>query len=226
MKDLAGIAWKIDAKHIVIKDGVIIGTDEGGNEKKLTVNEVGRSGILKEQKPVLAYGQYSTADIFDPPDMETHQSKRPTVMWFWGAQAAEVEVDPGTGKVEVTKFAAAHDIGKAINPLGVYQQIEGGVIMGLGHALLEEVIFDDQARLLNGNLVDFKVPTCADAKIDLKISLVETKPHPEGPYGAKGIGECGICGTAGGNSFCRIGRCSITLYIPSHKSGRDFVSFE
>lgn len=196
LRELAAIAWKMDTERIVIEDGVIIGTDEDGQEKRLAIDAIGKSGIFKEQKPVLAFGQYTTADIFDPPDSETHLSKRPTVMWFWGAQGAEVEIDPETGRVEVKKFAAAHDIGKAINPLGVCQQIEGGVLMGLGHALLEEAIFDDKARLLNGNMVDFKVPTCRDAKIDLKMSLVETKPHPEGPFGAKGIGEPGLCGTA------------------------------
>ncbi len=188
--DLAAIAWKTSRKNVKIENGYLVHND---GEKSICINEVGKSGIFKEQDPVLAVGQYSTSSIFDVPDPETHQSKRPTVMWFWGAQAAEVEVDPQTGKVEVIKAACAHDIGKAINPLGVYQQIEGGVMMGMGHALLEEMIFDDKGKLLNGNMVDFKLPTAKDSKLDLKISLVESKPHPEGPYGAKGIGEPSMC---------------------------------
>lgn len=201
IRELASIKWKMDVEQVVIQDGVVIGRDNSGNEKRIVIEDIGKSGIMKEQKPVIATGKYSTSEIYDPPDVETHQSKKPTVMWFWGAQAAEVEIDPETGKVEVTKVTAAHDIGKAINPLGVLQQIEGGVIMGMGHALLEELIFDDKAILLNGNMVDFKLPTSRDAKMDLKIALVETKPHPEGPYGAKGIGEPGMAPTAAAIAF-------------------------
>lgn len=194
IKDLAAIAWKADRASVDIIDGIIIGKDKNGLEKKLAVNDLAKSGIMKEQKPLNAVGQYATSDIFDAPDKDTHQSKRPTVMWFWGAQAAEVEVDPGTGQIEVKTFIAAHDIGKAINPTGVMQQIEGGYAMGLGHALLEEMIFDENAKLLNGNMVDFKMTTMTDAKVDLRVALVESHPHPEGPYGAKGIGEPSSCG--------------------------------
>lgn len=188
--NLAAIAWKTSSDKVKIENGYLVSND---GEKFICLNEIGKSGILKEQDPVIAVGQYSTSSIFDVPNPETHLSKRPTVMWFWGAQAAEVEVDPQTGKVDVIQVACAHDIGKAINPLGVYQQIEGGVIMGLGHALLEEMIFDDKGKLLNGNMVDFKLPTAMDAKLNLKVSLIESKPHPEGPYGAKGIGEPAMC---------------------------------
>lgn len=201
ISELAAIAWKMDPAQVKIVDGEIIGKDLSGREKKLLVNELAKSGIMKEQKPLIAEGRYATSDIFDPPDKETHQSKRPTVMWFWGAQAAEVEVDPGTGRIEVKKFAAAHDIGKAINPIGVLQQIEGGYAMGLGHAILEEMIFDDQGILLNGNMVDFKLTTMTDSAIDLRVALVESHPHPEGPYGAKGIGEPSMCGVESAVAF-------------------------
>ncbi len=201
IRKLAAIAWKMDPDQIHISDGVIHGQEANGQEKTLLINELAKSGIMKEQEPLNAVGRYATSDIFDPPDKETHQSKRPTVMWFWGAQAAEVEVDPGTGQIEVKKFAAAHDIGKAINPMGVIQQIEGGYNMGLGHALLEEMIFDEQGILLNGNMVDYKLATMLDSKIDLRLSLVESHPHPEGPYGAKGIGEPAVCGVESSIAF-------------------------
>ena len=199
--DLAAIAWKIGRDRISIVNGTIIGKDASGNEKRLAIDDVGKSGIMREQKPVVASGRYTTSGIYDPPDKDTHQSKRPTVMWFWGAQGAEVEVDPQTGKVEVKKFVAAHDVGKAISPLGVVQQIEGGYIMGMGHAVLEEMIFDDKGILLNGSLVDFKLPTSMDAKIDLRCSLVESHPHAEGPYGAKGIGEPSMCAVEAAIAF-------------------------
>ena len=74
------------------------------------------------------------------------------------------------------------------------QQIEGALSMGLGHALLEEMIYQDGV-LKNGNMVDYKVPTFMDADFDYDISLVEVG-HSEGPYGAKGIGEPGVAPTA------------------------------
>ncbi len=201
IRELASIAWKMNLDQVQIVNGVIVGKNLDGSEKKLAVNDLAKSGIMKEQKPLIAEGRYATSDIFDPPDKDTHQSKRPTVMWFWGAQAAEVEVDPGTGRIEVKKFIAAHDIGKAINPIGVMQQIEGGYAMGLGHAILEEMIFDERGNLLNGNMVDFKLTTMTDSKVDLKVALVESHPHPEGPYGAKGIGEPSMCGVESAIAF-------------------------
>ncbi len=199
--ELAAIAWKMTADQVRIVDGVIIGKGPDGHERRLPMQDLARSGIMKEQKPLIAEGRYATSDIFDPPDKDTHQSARPTVMWFWGAHAAEVEVDPGTGRIEVKKFAAAHDIGKAINPIGVMQQIEGGYAMGLGHAILEEMIFDDNGILLNGNMVDFKLTTMTDSNVDLRVALVESHPHPEGPYGAKGIGEPSMCGVEAAIAF-------------------------
>ncbi len=199
--DLAAFSWKMDRIQIIIENGIIIGKDKNGNEKQISMDDIGNSNLMKEQKPVIAEGQYTSLGVFDPLDPKTSQSKRPTVMWFWGAAAAEVEVDPETGKVEVTKYSPAHDIGMAINPSTVKQQIEGGYVMGLGHALLEEMIFDDQSKMLNGNMVDFKMPTMMDSKVDMRISLIENHPHPEGPYGAKGIGEPAMCPTESAIAF-------------------------
>lgn len=164
------------------------------HEKFIHINDVGKCGILKEQPPVIGSGSYSTADIFSRPDLATRQSKRPTVMWMFGAQAAEVEVDPGTGKIELKTVSAAHDVGYAINPTGCLQQIEGSIVMGLGHVLMEEMIYQN-GELKNGNMVDYKVPTFMDSNVEMKITLLE-KNHPEGPFGAKGIGEPGLAPVA------------------------------
>ena len=91
-------------------------------------------------------------------------------------------------------MGAAHDVGYAINPVGCMQQIEGSVIMGLGHALMEEMIYED-GQLRNGNMLDYKVPTFMDSDVDFNISLIE-KNHEEGPFGAKGLGEPGVAATA------------------------------
>lgn len=198
---LAAIKFQVD-------EGSMEYTDEGfiqcrtDADKRIHINDVGASGILHEQPPVVAIGRYGTSDIFDPPPVDGRQSTRPTVMWMHGAQAAVVAVDPRTGRVKVKKVGAAHDVGKAINPTGCLQQIEGSIIMGLGHALMEEMIYED-GNLRNGNMVDYKVPTFMDADVEMKITLVE-QAHPEGPYGVKGIGEPGLAPTAAAivNAIC------------------------
>ncbi|MHB1404322.1 MAG: xanthine dehydrogenase family protein molybdopterin-binding subunit [Desulfitobacteriaceae bacterium] len=190
LKQLAAKYWKLEASQVKAECGQITGS--GG--QSIRINEIKKTALLKEQPPVIGRGSYSTADIFDPPTADTRQSKRPTVFWMYGAQAAEVEVDPETGLVEVLKIAAAHDVGKVINPLGCLQQIEGSCVMGMGHVLMEEMIFD-RGKVLNANMVDYKVPTAMDATMETSVSFVEHY-HPEGPYGAKGVGEPGIAPTA------------------------------
>jgi xanthine dehydrogenase molybdenum-binding subunit len=105
------------------------------------------------------------------------------------AQAAEVEVDTVTGTVTVLKYVAAHDVGRAINPFSTEQQIEGGVIMGIGAALTEELKVDFATGLpLNGNLLDYKVLSIKDVPRSIDVILVE-KPKEWGVYGAQGTGE-------------------------------------
>jgi carbon-monoxide dehydrogenase large subunit len=189
---LAAKNWKVEATDVVFKDGLF--SCKKDTSRSLHIDDVGKSGILKEEPPVIAAGTYGTKDIFDPPDPNTSQSKRPTVMWMMGAQAAEVEVDPDTGRTKIIRIGAANDVGKAINPDSCRQQIEGSLVMGVGNALMEEMIYKDGV-LVNGNMVDYKVPTSMDADFEMHIELVE-HPHPQGPYGAKGIGEPGLAPTA------------------------------
>jgi xanthine dehydrogenase molybdenum-binding subunit len=105
------------------------------------------------------------------------------------AHAAEVEVDTVTGSVTVLKYVAAHDIGRAINVMGVTQQIEGGAIMGIGAALTEELKVDFATGLpLNGNLLDYKVLSIKDVPRTIDVVLVE-RVKEWGVYGSQGVGE-------------------------------------
>lgn len=107
----------------------------------------------------------------------------------FAAAAAEVEVDTVTGSVKVLKYVAVHDVGRAINPLGVEQQIEGGVIMGLGAALLEENLVDGATGLpINDNILDYKLMTIKDIPRTIDVVILEY-PKAYGTYGAHGIGE-------------------------------------
>lgn len=190
---LAALKWGCAPEDVTYTAGGVIQSRKDP-ALAIPINEVGKSGIMHEQDPVLAIGRYGTSDIFDPPPVDGRQSSRPTVMWMIGAQAAVVKVNPVTGRVKVAKMGAAHDVGKAINPTGCLQQIEGAIVMGLGHALMEEMIYED-GILRNGNMVDYKVPTFMDSDVETKITLVENG-HPEGPFGVKGIGEPGLVPTA------------------------------
>lgn len=107
------------------------------------------------------------------------------------AQVAEVEVDPDTGEVTVLRYAIAQDAGLAINPLSVEGQMQGGTTQGLGIALSEEMVFDDQGRLLNPNLLDYRLPTARDVPPRIETLIVEV-PSDDGPYGARGVGEPSI----------------------------------
>jgi xanthine dehydrogenase YagR molybdenum-binding subunit len=107
----------------------------------------------------------------------------------WAAHAAEVEVDTVTGEVKVVSYVAAHDIGRIINRMGLEQQIEGGVVMSLGSTLYEELLTDKATGLpLNGNLLDYRIPSIKDVPEKIDVILVE-RPKEYGVYGAHGIGE-------------------------------------
>lgn len=108
---------------------------------------------------------------------------------FWEVvfTAAEVEVDRATGKVKVRKLVNVSELGLAINPLQAKAQEEGGLLMGLGHTLMEEMIYDERGKLLNAGPLDYRIPTAMDIPI-IETHLVENCDGP-GPFGAKGIGE-------------------------------------
>jgi CO/xanthine dehydrogenase Mo-binding subunit len=107
----------------------------------------------------------------------------------WGAHAAEIEVDTITGSIRVLRYVASHDVGRALNPFAVEQQIEGGVVMGLGATLTEQLLIDQATGLpLNANILDYKAPSIKDIPRGIEVILVE-KPKAYGVYGAHGIGE-------------------------------------
>ncbi len=108
------------------------------------------------------------------------------------AVASEVEVDETTGKTEVTRAWEAVDVGRAISPAMVEGQIEGGFVQGLGFALIEEMVWDG-GRLANPSLMDYKAPGVRDAPYEIHSIIVED-PQPEGPFGAKGVGEISLVG--------------------------------
>lgn len=116
----------------------------------------------------------------------------PSPSYSYSAQVAEVTVDPYTGHVRVDKIVAAHDCGKALNPLAVEGQVIGSVYMGFGQAMQEEMIWND-GRLMNPSLLEYRIPTTLENP-EIDCIIVESE-DPEGPFGAKEAGEGSLAAT-------------------------------
>ena len=111
-----------------------------------------------------------------------------------GAYCCEVEVDPDTGKVTICSFAAADDFGNVINPMVVEGQVHGGIAQGVGQALLEGCVYDDNGQLLSGSYMDYAMPR-ADDLPSYKVDHSCQTPCTHNPLGVKGCGEAGAIGS-------------------------------
>ena len=116
--------------------------------------------------------------------------------YAYGAAAAYVTVDPGTGKVEVADYFTVEDMGRIINPLTAHGQIVGAVVQGLGGAFLEHLAYDEEGQFLAGTLADYLMPSAADFP-SIRALVLEDFPSPHNPLGAKGGGEGGIVPVGG-----------------------------
>ncbi len=172
---------QVDEEELTPQDGEIVVQREPS--KKLSIAAaaqaamgapggaiIGTSAVAREEE-ILAHGE-DQARTVDSPCLACH--------------VALVDVDPETGQVDVRRYFAAHDVGRALNPLACSGQVEGGVVFGLGYALSEELIARDGANV-NANLWEYLLPTAPHIP-ELTVELVEF-PSTYGPFGAKGIGE-------------------------------------
>jgi xanthine dehydrogenase molybdenum-binding subunit len=154
------------ADQVVYKSGQF--SSKGSKRKLLTLSEV----VNSTDAPIAV-------------SVETEVARKGSSTSFI-AQVAEVEVDRDTGRVKLTKFVSAHDVGTIINPLGHQGQIDGEAIMAIGSGLMEELTHD-QGKVTTTNLGEYKIPNILDIP-KFKTVLVKGKNGP-GPYEAKGIGE-------------------------------------
>jgi carbon-monoxide dehydrogenase large subunit len=143
--------------------------------------------------PIIGRGKFMSAltTYLDP---DTGQGV-PTIFHTFGGTGVEVEVDVLTGDIEIIKASQAYDVGKAINPLLLKGQIDGGFIMGQSVALHEEILFDEQGWVLNPNLSNYKILRAKEVPSEIDGILIET-PQKDGPHGARGIGELVMIGVA------------------------------
>ena len=124
----------------------------------------------------------------------THASSKRT--YSYGAHAAYVAVDPKTGQVELIDYVAVEDVGRIVNPLTLHGQCVGAVVQGLGGALLEHFIYDENGQFLTGSFADYLMPTASDFP-SIRAVALEQKPSPLNPMGTKGAGEGGIIPVGG-----------------------------
>jgi carbon-monoxide dehydrogenase large subunit len=124
----------------------------------------------------------------------TYSSDKRT--YSYGAHAAHVAVDPGTGHVALIDYMAVEDVGRIINPLTLHGQTVGAIVQGLGGALLENLAYDENGQFLAGSLADYLLPTASDFPV-IRAHALEDKPAPHNPLGAKGAGEGGIIPVGG-----------------------------
>jgi CO/xanthine dehydrogenase Mo-binding subunit len=183
--DLA--AWTAAAprtSRIVAADGTVLGelpfTDgvATGRRDPIELAAVARHAMYREMTQIVGHASFCIPD--SPPP--------------FAASFAEIEVDTGTGRIRVLRFVSAVDCGTPIHPQQVEGQIEGAVSMGIGYALCEELRYDAAGRLLNPDLVDYKL-VFADDMPELT-TIVVPSYEPTGPYGAKSVAEVPVNGPA------------------------------
>lgn len=184
LRSLAATKLSVDPSAVTLSQGqVVAGADRIGIGDLLPLFPGLVDGELRVEERFV-----SDMEPFDPATGVANLS----VAYSFAAQAVEVEVDRETGAVRVLDVVAAHDSGRAINPIAVESQIVGGVVMGLGAALGEELIYEG-GRQVNPAYLHYPLPRAADVPA-IRPILVE-HPDPMGPHGAKGIGEISMIPT-------------------------------
>jgi xanthine dehydrogenase molybdenum-binding subunit len=165
LKERAAIFWEVEKDTVTFDAGVF-----SSGDNKLTFKELAEK-LDETGGPVVASAAVRPSG--NAPGFAAH--------------IVDVEVDPDTGKVQILRYTAVQDVGKAIYPNYVESQIQGGVAQGVGWALNEEYLYDEQGRLLNSSWLDYRMPVALDLPM-IDTILVE-KTNPDHPFGAKGVGE-------------------------------------
>jgi xanthine dehydrogenase molybdenum-binding subunit len=171
------IAEKYDVDPDLIKfspDGLLV------SGKNIPFSQVYLDMVEMNVKPLAEYEYHApvTTPLGVKGDMH--------VAFSFASQAAEIEVNQNTGEVKVIQVISANDVGKVINPVGLQGQVEGGVVMGVGHALLENFITED-GYVITDRMSRYRIPSIMHTP--LITSIVVEDPSADGPYGAKGVGE-------------------------------------
>ena len=171
MIERAGTIWEVPHENIQLVDGVF--QHKSDPDLKMSFQEL--AGRLNSTG-----GPISSQVSVDPRGAGG----------AFSTHIVDVEVDPDTGKVDILNYTAVQDAGKAIHPSYVEGQMQGGVVQGIGWALNEEYVFDDNGRMENSSFLDYRMPTSLDLPM-ISTVIVEVA-NPGHPYGVRGVGEVPI----------------------------------
>jgi CO/xanthine dehydrogenase Mo-binding subunit len=178
---IAADAFRVPLSQVKFQDGALV-----CGEARLTFKEA-----LERR-----FGKGSGGELIGRgdagPDITDH--KLP-VFWEVGMGMVELEIDRETGELRIKRLVSVADVGKAIHPDGCIGQEEGAAMMGIGHTLFEQMVYDANGTLLNPSLVDYRVPGFGDMPEEFHTVLVENGDGP-GPYGVRGMGEGGLLSVA------------------------------
>ena len=169
--DIAAKEMEAAVEDLEIEDGRVV--VRGVPDKGVTLASIGKKGNLYMSKVPPVLGVAHPAFAVQAP--------------AFAAQLARIEVDPDTGELTLHDFVVVQDAGKAINPIGVEGQMQGGAVQSIGMALTEGMMYDDSGRLMNASLLDYRKLTAADLP-NIETIIIEV-PAPAGPFGARGVGE-------------------------------------
>ena len=171
IKQRAATLWKAKPEDVVFQDGVVSCTTNG--HESMTLKELAAK-LPRAGGPVAGRASVNPRGV--GPAFATH--------------VVDVAVDPETGKVDILRYTATQDVGKAVHPSYVEGQIQGAVAQGVGWALNEEYYYDDKGTLRNAGFLDYRMPTCLDLPM-IETVLIEV-PNPGHPIGIRGVGEVPI----------------------------------
>lgn len=171
LKERAATLWKVKPENVVYQDGVVSCTTNG--QESMSLKQLaGR--LARAGGPVIGSAAVNPRGV--GPAFATH--------------VVDVAVDPETGKIDILRFTAVQDVGKAVHPSYVEGQIQGGVAQGIGWALNEEYYYDENGTMRNSGFLDYRMPTCLDLPM-IETVLIEV-PNPGHPIGIRGVGEVPI----------------------------------
>ena len=215
LKAVAGHLLETDPQEVELSEGAAVDTTDP--ETSMPIEELANVAMLgnpetlgpEEERPELLQGgislvgrgKYQSQEVeFVDPDTGRGNVAH---SYTFGALAVLVDVDPGTGDVDVVDVAICEDIGNAINPKLIEGQVQGAIAQGLGETLYEEYAYDEDGDLLNGSMANYHLPSALDVPMITNIEELEN-PDPTTSHGQKGVGECPLVPTSAAvaNAVC------------------------
>lgn len=197
---VGGTAVKMAVDEVLVKALRVAGEMLGVEADTLRVRD---GAFVAETDPAVRVSLAEVAaECFTPRQIRTGQETglvgratfvADTMTYPYGAHYAQVRVDPGTGAVEITRYAVTYEIGRSVNPMMVRGQLLGGTVQGIGGALLEEFRYDERGIPQNVTLGEYLCPRTTDVP-DIQIEIFEDSPAPGNPLGLRGAGEGGNAG--------------------------------